>query len=455
MSAALSRTARIGGAVCAVSALAVLGAGLAPHAGSRAGAARAGGSRFSIGAPVPLVRTAPHVVDHSATPPGPGLCGCYEPAQFQAAYDLKPLYTANDTGKGSTIVIVDSFGSKTIQADLKTFDTGFHLPAPPSFKIVTPDGPVGTNGSWATETTLDVEYSHAIAPGANIILVETPVSETEGSAGFPQIVKAENYVINNEKTLGITGGVVISQSFGATEQTFGSNFATQIAKYRSAFVNAQKSNVTVLGASGDDGATDCANVSCSSLYSHRVNSWPSSDPLVTSVGGLQLSISTSSPFRQTGAPVVWNDGFGAGGGGDSAAFPIPSFQSSVSKVVGKWRGTPDISMSASVTGGAEIYQSGQGWQPVGGTSEATPEFAGIVAIADQVAGKSLGDLNAALYSMESAGAKGIVDVTSGNNSFSGVTGFTAVKGYDMASGIGTVDAVNFVPALVAAVAKVG
>jgi subtilase family serine protease len=100
--------------------------------------------------------------------------------------------------------------------------------------------------------------------------------------------------------------------------------------------------------------------------------------------------------------------------------------------------------------------SGAGWQVVGGTSEACPEFAGIVAIADQIAGKSLGDLNAALYAMESAGgAQGIVDVTSGNNSYNGVQGYNAVKGYDMASGIGTVDAVQFIPSLIAAVAKVG
>src|SRR4029077_4600837 len=133
---------------------------------------------------------------------------------------------------------------------------------------------------------------------------------------------------------------------------------------------------------------------------------------------------------------------------------IPTFQSSVASVVGKWRGTPDVSMSASTIGGAEIYDGG--WQTVGGTSEASPEFSGIVAIADQMAGnKGLGDLNAALYAMESAGAAGIVVVTSGNNSFNGGQGYNAVKGYDMASGIGTVDAAKFIPALVAEVAKVG
>jgi subtilase family serine protease len=114
-----------------------------------------------------------------------------------------------------------------------------------------------------------------------------------------------------------------------------------------------------------------------------------------------------------------------------------------------------MSMSASAqTGGAELYEDGA-WFPVGGTSEASPEFAGIVAIADQVAGKGLGYLNPALYAMESASAPGIVDITSGNNSYDGITGYTADPGYDMASGVGTVDAASFVPELVSEVAKVG
>ena len=115
------------------------------------------------------------------------------------------------------------------------------------------------------------------------------------------------------------------------------------------------------------------------------------------------------------------------GGGESAAFAVPSFQSSVSSVVGSWRGTPDVSMSASTAGGAEIYDQWrrQDGSPVGGTSQATPEFAGIVAIADQVAGTGLGDIELALYAMETAGATGIVDVTSGDNSFNGVTGYRA------------------------------
>jgi subtilase family serine protease len=425
-------------------------------AASLSGAAQAG-KPLSIGRPVPLVSFGRGPVFRTDQPPGPGSCGCYEPAQFEAAYDLGSLYADGDNGAGSTIVIVDAYGSPTIKADLKTFDAGFGLPAPPRFKIIRPEGAItSSNSGWATEATLDVEYSHAIAPGANILLVETPVNETVGAAGFQQIVAAEKYVMKNESTLGITGGVVISQSFGAAEQTFGTDFASAIAPFRSAFTHAQKAGVTVLAASGDQGVTSCENASCSELYSTPVVSWPSSDPLVTSVGGLEFSITATTPYTEPSPPVVWNESsVGAGGGGDSAAFPVPAFQSSVSSVVGAWRGTPDMSMSASAqTGGAELYQDGS-WFPVGGTSEASPEFAGIVAIADQVAGKGLGYLNPALYAMDSTSDPGIVDISSGNNSFDGVSGYTAAPGYDMASGLGTVDAASFVPELVAEVAKVG
>ena len=162
---------------------------------------------------------------------------CYGPTQLQTAYDLKPLYAKGLNGKGKTIVIVDSFGSPTIADDVHQFDSDFGLPDPPSLKVIQPAGPVppfdATNDDmtgWAFETTLDVEYAHAIAPGANILLVETPVSETEGVTGFPEIVKAENYVIDHNL------GDVITQSFGATEETFPNKAA--IFGLRSAFKNA-------------------------------------------------------------------------------------------------------------------------------------------------------------------------------------------------------------------------
>ena len=383
---------------------------------------------------------------------------CYQPAQFQKAYDLQPLYRAGLTGAGQTIVIVDAFGSPTIAADLQHFDQTFGLPDPPSFQEIEPAGAVpafpadpfgaADRSGWAVETTLDVEWSHVMAPGANILLVATPASETEGVQGFPEIVAAENYVINHNL------GDVISQSFGATEQTFSS--PQDILNLRSAFVNAAQHNVTVLGSSGDAGATNnLPDTSC--CYSFRVNSWPSSDPLVTSVGGTQLLLDSAG--NRMAPDVVWNDGRGAGGGGVSTVFARPAFQDHVRNVVGAARGTPDVSLSAAVDGGVVFYYSfcdysrppfplcGSQWHIVGGTSEASPLFAGIVAIADQAAGHRLGYLNPQLYAHPGENfSRGLVDITSGNNSFAGVTGFNATLGYDLASGIGTIDAASFVKA---------
>ena len=370
---------------------------------------------------------------------------------MQKAYNLAPLFGQGITGKGRTIVIVDAFGSPPIQADLTAFDTAFGLPAPPSFNIIQPVGPVppcsadpfgvGDCEGWGVETSLDVEWSHVMAPGANILLVETPTSETEGVQGFPDIVAAENYVINH----GL--GDVISQSFGATEETFPS--AQSLLDLRSSFINAAVHGVTVVAGSGDEGATNYESDG-STLYPSRVISWPSSDPLVTSLGGTQLNLDASG--NRLSPDVVWNDGFGASGGGVSSVFSRPGFQFGVHGVVGNQRGTPDISMSAAVNGGVDVYDSTiGGWAVVGGTSEATPEFAGIVALADQAAGHRLGDINPDLYLLGALSkyipGTGIVPVTSGNNSFGGVTGYNATAGYNLATGWGTIDAYRFVHSL--------
>jgi subtilase family serine protease len=401
------------------------------------------------------------------------LAPCYDPALIQTAYNEQPLFNSGITGKGQTIVIVDSFGSPTIQSDLATFDAQFNLPAPPSFKIIQPAGkvpvwdPTGANGDlgWGGETTLDVEWSHAMAPGANILLVETPVAETEGTAGFPQIVKAENYVINHHL------GQVISQSFAATEQTFPD--AASIYTLRSAYFNALRNHVTVLAATGDTGATAYSNVAGTLLYTHPAVSWPATDPLVTAVGGTLLSL---LPDGQRSQPdQVWNTStnyefnnafFGtpgplasAGSGGKSTVFPRPWYQNSVAGVVGNQRGVPDISMSAACDGPVDVYQSfpGEqaGWYAYCGTSEASPLFSGIVALTDQLAGHSLGLINPALYALSAEHAPGIVDITTGTNTVSfiqnnqlyTVRGYDAGPGYDLASGVGTVNAALFVPEL--------
>lgn len=413
-----------------------------------------------------------------ATPPTTAQCeasihlACYSPQQFQTAYNLGPLYKKGFTGKGETIVIVDSYGFSGIGQELKAFDKGFHLPAPPNFAILQPEGPIPPFNAtkrpmmvgWAEETSLDVEYSHAIAPDANILLVETPVAETIGVTGFPQIVAAENYVIDHHL------GDVITQSFAAPEPTFPN--AQSILNLRSAYKNAAANGVTVLAAAGDAGPSGAKTLTAqgfaATYFLHRVAEWPADDPLVTGVGGLELFLNAQGDPTQP--PAVWNDTalFGspaAGSGGLSTVFSRPSYQDSVASTVGSWRGFPDISMSAAVDGAALVYlnanaaQGAAGFYLIGGTSEASPEFSGIIAIADQMAGHGLGLINPALYAMEAAGDPGIVDVTAGTNTVTfpqngathTVRGWAAVDGYDLATGVGTVNAALFVPELVKAV----
>lgn len=455
--------------------MAVGSAAMAAAIAGSTSAAAGGAAAVAATATVSIAPAAVHVRDARTAPPTTSYCethykiACYQPAQIQQAYNLGPLFSKGITGRGQTIVIVDSYGSPTVRHDLGVFDKTFHLPSPPSLKVIQPAGPVpkyrptSNREGWAGETELDVEWSHVMAPHANILVVETPTSENEGTTGFPAIVKAETYVVDHHR------GGVISQSFSATEQTFPSR--KSLLKLRGAYQDAARKGVTVLAASGDSGAAD-VKFDQSTYYLHPVTSWPDSDPLVTGIGGTQLRDTAKHGWRS----VVWNDTYNvptqqyifgskgpnplAGGGGKSVIFPRPRYQKGVAAVTGAQRGVPDISMSGACNGAVDMYQSFQGqpagWYPTCGTSEATPLFAGVVALADQVAGHPLGLINPALYKMSAMGAAaGIVDVTKGNNTVSfpqggkvhTVTGFSARPGYDLASGVGTVNAAKFVPAL--------
>ena len=395
---------------------------------------------------------------------------CYSPLQIRQAYGIPKLLARGVDGRGQTIVIVDSFGSPTVAHDLAVFDATYRLSAPPALTVIQPAGrvppyqPTSNREGWAGETSLDVEYAHAMAPAAKILLVETPTSENEGTTGFPQIVKAEEFVINHHL------GGVISQSFSTTEQTFPSK--QSLLALRGAYIDAASKNVTVLAASGDSGAAD-VRLTKSSYYLRPVTSWPDSDPLVTGVGGTQLHLGAAG--QHTAPDQVWNDTgsvatnefiFGnhgpsplAGGGGKSAIFPRPAYQNGVRGVVGNSRGVPDIAMSGACNGAVNVYQSfkgnAPGWYQVCGTSEATPLFAGVVALADQMAGHPLGLINPRLYQLSAEQARGLVDVMKGNNTVSftqagrrdTVPGFGAGPGYDLASGVGTINAPEFVPEL--------
>ncbi len=377
------------------------------------------------------------------------------PAQVAAAYDLAPLTAAGITGAGQTIVLVDSFGSPTIAADLAHFDSYFKLPAPPSFQVIHPAGPVPTFQSgnsnrvgWAEETTLDVEWAHVMAPRARLVLVETPTSENEGTTGFPQIVIAEEYVLRHKL------GQVISQSFAATEQTFPST--SSLLGLRGAYELAARDHVTVLSATGDQGATS-SEYNMKDLYTSRAVSWPATDPLVTAVGGTQLELRADGTRRLP--DVAWHNS----SGGRSIVFGRPAYQNGVRAVTGSARGVPDISMDASCASSVVIYGSFYGgsgqWNPICGTSLATPLFAGVVALADQYAGHGkphgIGEINPAIYTIAARHERGIVGIGAGNNTQTFdqhgkkyvVQGFTAGGGYNLVTGVGTVDAAYFVPEL--------
>jgi subtilase family serine protease len=392
---------------------------------------------------------------------------CYSPWQLQQAYDLPPLYARGLDGQGRTIVVVDAYGSPTIRHDLRVFDAGSGLPGPPSLRIIQPAGRVPKynprNGDMvdaAAETTTDVEAAHTIAPGANILLVETPADETLTGGGFAQFMAAENYVVSH----GL--GDVISQSFGLPEQNFG---AATIRKLRYAFRHAYRRHVTVLAAANDFGVTGPVSVG-GGFRTQPVVDWPASDPLVTGVGGTWVQLNAAghrtapdSAWNEDGNPVVaryagalpW-----ASSGGRSAVFTRPAYQDSVRGVTGGRRGVPDVALSASFRGGFLSYGSytGRGaWKPAGGTSVATPMLAGLVALADQDAHRRLGLINPALYRLAHAFAPGIVPVTRGSNtvrvSAGGrtvtVRGYPAQAGYSLVTGVGTVDAARLVPELAA------
>ncbi|WP_269858955.1 S53 family peptidase [Streptomyces sp. RPT161] len=361
--------------------------------------------------------------------------GCYSPLQYRAAYDLAPLFAKGITGKGRTIVIVDSFGSPTIQHDLDVFDRQWGLPNTavdvvkwgkvPPFNPKDPD----QNG-WADETTLDVEAAHAMAPGAHIVLVETAVAETEGPVGVPEMMSAINHLVNEGK------GDVVSMSWATSEAEF-PGFAqgdyTSLTTLRYAFANAARHGVTLTASSGDGGG-----------HANRLDSaWPAGDPLVTAVGGTELHLDDA------GKRIAPDSAWSGSGGDHSKVFARPTYQYPVRNVVGAHRGTPDISMAASTNGALWLYSSYDptrvGWTAGGnGTSEASPLFAGIVALADQAAGHRLGVIDRLLYRLYGHSRTGLVDVTTGRT---GPGGFSAGPGYDQATGLGTVDANLLVHAL--------
>jgi subtilase family serine protease len=331
---------------------------------------------------------------------------------------------------------------------------------------------------------LDVEWAHAIAPGANILLVHTPTAETYGVQGLPQMIKAEDYIVKNHLA------DVISQSFGASEASFGSPNAAHAAllNQRYAFEDAKDAGVTVLASSGDFGSTNLNKQGITGKGADVLQfpnvGWPGSDPLVTGVGGTYLCQdpantstrtvdSTDPPSTCQAHPGTEEIGWIDSGGGFSSVFPRPSYQDVLppgsTPIPAATRGVPDVAYNASARTGVLVYVSlppvggsgaicadgspcSSGWYIIGGTSAGSPQWAGLVALADQIAGKSLGFINPALYAIanSSAYSSDFYDVTTGNNQIEPtVTGYDATPGWDPVTGLGTPNAANLLPDLAA------
>jgi subtilase family serine protease len=279
----------------------------------------------------------------------------YTPAQITSAYGLNAITFRSSAGllvkgdgAGETIALIELNSDPNLQSDLETFDAKYSLPNP-TLTIVNQAGSQ-TDSGWAVEQSLDVEWAHAIAPGANILVVEAAPS------GSP--TQELQNLLNSVNTARNTAGVVaVSMSWGFSEMpnesTYDSFFTTP----------AGHPGITFIAASGDDGTID----------------YPSTSPNVLSVGGTTLNLSGSGAY---GSETAWIDS----GGGYSQYEREPSYQQSVQQT--GMRSTPDVAFDGDPNTGVEVYStdptSGQGsWQVVGGTSLGAPAWAGIIAIADQ------------------------------------------------------------------------
>jgi subtilase family serine protease len=367
---------------------------------------------------------------------------CYGPDQIRAAYDIKPVLDSGITGAGRTIVIIDAFQSPTIASDLAAFDNIWKIPAPPAFTIIAPDGLTpfdiskGNQVSWSAEISLDVEWAHAIAPGATIDLV---LAKSDQDADILSVTK---YAVDNNL------GDVISQSFGEAEMCADPKL---LREEHEVFNTARDKGITLFASSGDQGA---GQPTCDGSALIKSASTPASDPDVTGVGGTSLLAGARSGAYQSES--VWNNVTcgpcdGAGGGGFSTVYRRPGYQAPFQSN-NKRRGVPDVTYNGDVRGGvvaawsvlcpflpAAFCPTGVGYFIFGGTSAGSPQWAGIVALADQKGHQRLGAINRTLYHIAKSDAylSAFHDITTGNNSFGGIDGFSAEPGWDAASGLGS------------------
>lgn len=394
---------------------------------------------------------------------GRSVGACYDPYQMRKAYQLDGFIARGYDGAGQTIVIVDAFQHPNLAAQVATFNSYYGLP-PTQLTQVAPDGLTSFDPNdpvqvgWAEEISLDVEWAHAMAPGAKIVLV---LAKTSADTDILSAIKyAVDYNLGN----------VISMSFGSNETCV--DTATHAA-YHQVFADATRKNITLFASSADQGA---AQPSCDGNSWAKAVSSPAVDPLVTAVGGTELHAagycltalgcdpSTNPAPGAYQSEIVWNEGpkygdyaanfgnTGATGGGYSTIFDAPPYQQSVLRNV-KQRAVPDVAYNAAVLHGVltylEIPGLPAGWYRFGGTSAGAPQWAALTAIANERAGRPLGFINAAVYQIgRNPNLYGSLfhDVTSGSNSaieFDAtndaldITGYSAAAGWDAVTGLGS------------------
>ncbi len=351
------------------------------------------------------------------------------PAQLRHFYgvDTISFNGVAGTGAGQTIAIVDAYDQPDLldstdpnfaSSDLHQFDVLFGLPDPPSFTKIDENG--GTNiptqhvTAWSEEETLDVEWTHAMAPMANIVLVEC-ASASDGDLVQAGVQAAQNY----------PGVTVISMSFNEGEP---SNIVSQDSLFSST------TGITYVASAGDNGA-----------YSPD---YPAASSYVLGVGGTSITLADTTGTY--GSEVVWNSNNGLATGGEPSSYePRPAYQANIGQD-GTTRDIPDVAFDADPATGVYIYDSAESSQHhgylAGGTSLGAPAWAGLIAIADQGrALEGLGSLTGfsqTLPRLYSLSPNDFHDITSGNNS-----GFSAGPGYDLTTGIGTPIANQLVPDL--------
>ncbi len=424
--------------------------------GTAGGLAVAGGAAVSGSASShtdPAVGAPPHFVVGSvasfvAPPLGHGtpMCPsgdgtnhvCYPPAFIRQAYDFPDGHNA-PTGDGQTIVIVSPYGSPTIADDLQAFDDAFGI-APASLTILGPNGSGDQTddivASWGIETSLDVEWAHAMAPGAEIVLAVAKSDDTN------DILAAETAVLPQYP------GAIVSQSFGVDENDPDPSTQSFINGLHALYKSTAPST-TLISSAGDFGATDGTDA--------VVAGYPASDPLVLGVGGTQGQPYADGLWRRGGygGEAVWNESrkgtfYAATGGAPSILFSAPSWQRGFSH--NSARTVPDVAYNASIDGGVVVFYGPDAFT-VGGTSAGPPQWAGIVALANELRSRAG---NAPLGTGAAAALYGIAgnqrqyrddfhDIRDGNNILVDQhLGFRADNGYDLASGLGSPDVSNLV-----------